>query len=126
MKPREANDTKAIQLSIKKMEQQPVTMVQFIQAVTNGGYKSWNVYKVSLSEILSIGHKGRSVPKKAVKPRYNHAFKIGLAYEREKTGLQFTPQLNFKECKTRNDKIMVINGADCSPQVKASLISALF
>ena len=126
MKPHEINETKAIQLAIRKMEQTPLTIAQFIQAVTNDTYKSWNVYRIALSEILGAGYRGRSVPKRKHMPKHNNAFKFGLAYEREKAGDKFIPQLPLHKCRTVEEKLTLINNADCSVSVKADLVAGIF
>ena len=93
------------------------TVAQFLEAVEDGTYKSWSIYKVCLSELLGEGFHGRAVPLTKRGPTYNESLRLGKKY-----GVTYVPILPLWKKKTTEGKIKMIVDAKLPAEITADLI----
>ena len=118
-----AQEKKVIGLCCKALAEDPLMLSKFIADVALNNYKGWLIYKQILSDTKLIGDNSRHQPVHDSRPMGNS--RLGTYYTRLKENITYIPQLPLQYCKTLKDKVKLIMDSDCSPDIKAELLSSL-
>jgi hypothetical protein len=111
-------------IRLESRETKPV-LAAFLEdvKVMDGRHREWNLYKIAQGEVLLSYHYGRSTP-------HHQSLGGGGISSKEMLKLSssgvYIPRVPIWKGKTPEDKVRIILASDCSPQIKADLISGVY
>jgi len=124
MKNMEPIEIKTISNVLAELNTSPLMSAKFLTDFNKNQHKKWHVYKIELGHIKAQHFKGRSVPARKSRPKFDQQMKIGTAYMREKEQPGFIRIMDLSGMNNK-EKLKTILKYDMEKEIKMEYLNDL-